>query len=179
MCCLFKVTWPRLHLWFTEPNYFSPRATGSVRLWKEREEETKGKEGGRESERKNETEMSWWVGLCSASAAKGTRPDEELTYTRFLSSRTLVSSFILGEAGKVSTAAGAAHKWVSLALGTLSKQCLCLFFCFFFLLPLFSPSTSSLFSAARARKTKERHFWVQPDPIPLSGLIEDRDWESE
>ncbi|GAA6097035.1 uncharacterized [Tachysurus ichikawai] len=51
--------------------------------------------------------------VMAEQPAKGTRPDEELTYTRFLSSRTLVSSFILGEAGKVSTAAGAAHKWHS------------------------------------------------------------------
>lgn len=53
-CCLFKVTWPRLHLWFTEPNYFSPRATGSVWVPVEREGGRNEREGGRERERKTQ-----------------------------------------------------------------------------------------------------------------------------
>ncbi|KAG7323310.1 hypothetical protein KOW79_013012 [Hemibagrus wyckioides] len=52
------------------------------------------------------------LNVLHRSGAKGTWTDEERTRTRFLSSRTLVSSFILGEAGKVSTTAGAARKWV-------------------------------------------------------------------
>ncbi|MCI4387676.1 hypothetical protein PGIGA_G00077050 [Pangasianodon gigas] len=48
--------------------------------------------------------------ITTITITKGTRTDEKRT--RFLSSRTLVSSFILGEAGKVSTTAGTGHKWV-------------------------------------------------------------------
>lgn len=165
MCCLFKVTWPRLRSWFTEPNYFSPRATGSVCLWKEREEETKGKEGGRGKERKRQKRVGKLVcalplqrkgpgqrknSLASSPHALLSPPSSWVKLGKFLQRLELHTS-----------------GWVWLSGYFLNNA----FVCFFFFFPLDFLSLS----VARVRKRKERHFWLQYEPILLSTLNEDND----
>lgn len=173
-CCLFKVTWPGLHLWFTEPNYFSPRATGSVCLWKEREEETKGQEGGR-GERKKERDrnelVSWFVlCLCSERDPDGRRAACLLPL--------LTHSCLLLHPGWSWESFD--NDWSCTQVGEFGSQDT------FQTMPLFvfssflSPSrTSSLFSAARIRKWKIRHFRLQSvadTPVSLNWRQRLRKW---
>lgn len=169
-CCLFKVTWPRLHLWFTEPNYFSPRATGSVWVPVEREGGRNEREGGRERERKRQKRVGELVcalplqlkgpgrttsALASSPHALLSPPSSWVKLGKFLQRLELRTS-----------------GWVWLPGHFLNNA----FVCFFFFSP---PGLPLSFLLREFEKRKERHFWLQSEPIPLSALIEDRDWESE